>query len=789
MSDLPISHDGNLVLAAKFYHQKGWSVIPIIGDGDPKRAKAPAIAWSDYQYRLPTESELDEWFGEKRYARNAVGIVCGAVSSLAVLDFDDPTAAESFARTCPDLTHTMTVRSGGRGLPHYYFHVPRGQVASSKRVRGADFQSGGTYVVAPPSQINGHKWEQIVDLEPRTLSRADVVRIHKFLDTLDYVQSGAIAAAAADNDVPLQSVTHVTDSVFIKSEDTQPSNSVTHVTLSDLYRWYQSLARRLGRNAALFRVAVYVRDAGWSLVRCIRELLDWHIAQPANGDHAHESPDQRRHEGLMTLRSAFSRAMRPKTPAQLEAQSHKIANIRTLPNVLRERLLQLGLVSVARVLDGLLMVGVGRRFTEKLATTLLAPFKIGRRTIMAALGAKIPLQPPVEETDTDPDPGMSFVGNEANQQQKCFFVRGAERVKSGGRPAVEYVMPDVPALCQSLGVSVTLFADRLHPIDLCSPTAYRQALQRAFIQRRPGVYAQMWMAARIGVSKWTLRRYNRVLGLRVEPRYEETPITWRTLDALFAEEPRRGTFIETSDGKRYPPVRGIAARLLKRGIRATIKHQLCNYYETLLEEPVVVSDEVVSADTEEEVIAPVVAEVERPVKHDVHYCADCITATIHTDKPCKRCGGSNYATLSREALGDVEQTKRVWGALWNAKHPPKSDTPVLNTYQQMLADDLYLAVRRASSDESQWLAHTKACQLVAEHPANRIEWALYLLRSRRNLNCPAGFAIAVITGKRKDRAPKRSGDLLEQIATSPYLQFFANADQIVAMYNNRQVVQ
>jgi hypothetical protein len=81
--------------------RRGWSVIPLRGDSDPARPKAAALRWSQFQRRLPTDAEITNWFAGQ--PDRALAVVCGSVSRLAVLDFDDPQLAESFAAAHPDL--------------------------------------------------------------------------------------------------------------------------------------------------------------------------------------------------------------------------------------------------------------------------------------------------------------------------------------------------------------------------------------------------------------------------------------------------------------------------------------------------------------------------------------------------------------------------------------------------------------------------------------------------------------------------------------------------------------
>jgi putative DNA primase/helicase len=69
--------------AALAYVKAGLSVLPVRADG----SKTPAISrWKEYQQRLPTEPELEGWFGKKHLG---IGVICGKISSgLELIDFD-----------------------------------------------------------------------------------------------------------------------------------------------------------------------------------------------------------------------------------------------------------------------------------------------------------------------------------------------------------------------------------------------------------------------------------------------------------------------------------------------------------------------------------------------------------------------------------------------------------------------------------------------------------------------------------------------------------------------------
>ncbi|MBL8171713.1 MAG: DUF3987 domain-containing protein [Acidobacteria bacterium] len=76
----------SLWVSANRLRDAGIATIPIKPDG----SKAPAIgAWAQYESRLPTEAELQSWFGNG--AERGIALIGGKVSgNLEILDFDAP---------------------------------------------------------------------------------------------------------------------------------------------------------------------------------------------------------------------------------------------------------------------------------------------------------------------------------------------------------------------------------------------------------------------------------------------------------------------------------------------------------------------------------------------------------------------------------------------------------------------------------------------------------------------------------------------------------------------------
>ena len=127
---------------ARFYLSRGISIIPVL----PK-SKQPAILWSEFQRRHPTDTEIEKWFADG--ANHNIGIVTGSVSGLAVVDLDGDEAVK-FARA-HGFSPSPLVKTG-RGY-HVYYSYREGTRNFQKRdnLPGIDLRAEGGYVVAPPS--------------------------------------------------------------------------------------------------------------------------------------------------------------------------------------------------------------------------------------------------------------------------------------------------------------------------------------------------------------------------------------------------------------------------------------------------------------------------------------------------------------------------------------------------------------------------------------------------------------------------------------------------------------
>lgn len=143
--------------AALSYYDRGWMPIPLRSAGSPDDLKRPALdRWRQYQHIRPERHEIGRWWSDTYPSAN-IGLVCGRVSGLVVVDFDgavaDPVSfldENGLPSSCP------IAQTGGGGF-HCYFSHPGGNVENGVRVgeiEGVkiDIRGDGGYVVAPPSR-------------------------------------------------------------------------------------------------------------------------------------------------------------------------------------------------------------------------------------------------------------------------------------------------------------------------------------------------------------------------------------------------------------------------------------------------------------------------------------------------------------------------------------------------------------------------------------------------------------------------------------------------------------
>ena len=330
--------DNPLLKRAKILAQAGYSVIPVHGNNLPNEPKKPAIRWRPYQHRISSEAEIKRLFGPEP---GALGIVCGRVSKLMVIDFDDHLRYQRFCQHLPQYAKTYTVKTR-RGY-HLYFRSE--EKVPSHQFEGGDIKGERSYVIAPPSRIENFLYRAINSQTPIAINKADIDRL------LNYFHVDAS--------------THLVPGKIIREKRDL-----------DLAGLYWRLVPEIGRNNALYRAASVARDFGFSKHDVEQTLLPLHIKAPTKPGHKYETLRDRFLEGQRTLESAFKM-----TASTKSAESG-------LPNSVRERLLQ-GQQStvVARLLDILKLAGwlPGAFFTLSEAISVAGRYRLNRKSVLQAL--------------------------------------------------------------------------------------------------------------------------------------------------------------------------------------------------------------------------------------------------------------------------------------------------------------------------------------------------------------------------------------------------------------------
>lgn len=131
-------------LAALTYLAYGFNVLPI-----RREDKRPCRPWKELQTRRVSRDDVRRWY--LQYPQAGVGIVCGRISRLVVLD-GDPRNGAGLVALSARLPATPAVETGGGGR-HYYFRIAPDVTVRKvpALVPGVDLQGEASYVVAPPT--------------------------------------------------------------------------------------------------------------------------------------------------------------------------------------------------------------------------------------------------------------------------------------------------------------------------------------------------------------------------------------------------------------------------------------------------------------------------------------------------------------------------------------------------------------------------------------------------------------------------------------------------------------
>ena len=184
LEDHLISGCNPIGVAAKQLYDVGFSIIPIkqgvvkrvpvvtkgvttwkdVLDKDGKQIrdyKSPTVPWEPFQTERADTSQIELWFGhpDSSQLRSPIniGVVCGKVSNIIVVDTDSKEAEEWVSKNIPETP--MKVKTS-KGYHRYYRYPSEGEAISNRVLMGGiaiDIRGDGGYVVAPPSvHQSGH---------------------------------------------------------------------------------------------------------------------------------------------------------------------------------------------------------------------------------------------------------------------------------------------------------------------------------------------------------------------------------------------------------------------------------------------------------------------------------------------------------------------------------------------------------------------------------------------------------------------------------------------------------
>lgn len=541
----------DLYSIARDYLARGWSVIPL------KQDKSPAVGWTQFQRTTANELTLENWFSGGQYA--ALGIICGRVSKLGVLDFDNLERAATFRQQLPHLTQTREIRTGIRRAPHFYY-VLSDDLLNTKTTHMSgvgDFQANGAYVVAYPSVIDGGMWELVNDAPLYILTKHDHAAILRFLGVG-------------------KSPTPATLIVLPKPK-----------TADDLLATYSHQRETKGRNDSAFHAALSVSKT-LPIEETIAILAGVFIADSPPPGHAQQNERARYKELAATVRSAYRVDYNP-TSTDYQARNEG------LPNSLREYLLQHKSVHTTRVLDMLYMTGLrpGQQFTERDAIACGKEYGMGNKTIRSALewiaektveitvlrtGAGVAIAPSASLHSNQLVSELPIYTWRRTNTMYCMWQFGHE-LKRGVKSKV-FTVPDPGDLCAILGIAISQ-GDKLELTDLKSAAAYRAGITRALVARRENKpMSRQWQAKLLGVSVRTAYSYDADAGIEAIPNNLITPIHWHNLDRVPLKpdyDKRIGYYLQI-DGVKHVARRFVAADALHAGKTVEYVERRANKY-------------------------------------------------------------------------------------------------------------------------------------------------------------------------------------------------------------------
>ena len=558
------------VLASKAIEYKAMGIITLPVDRKSKRALIP---YADLSLLKLTEAYIDSNFGAHAKA-DGLAILNGEKSGILTLDIDNPIFRTILKEEHPELLNTLTEKSP-RGY-HLIYRIADSDknIIQGKRWQGIDLL-WKNYVISAPTE----GYLVVEDKAIKELSLIDYLKLCTFFDRhLGIIEEAQNIKQSWRHDTceTLTQSSKVIDyekleleklaKNIIEKRTSKTFDTNTLVKKTILKSVYNQKRRRLERNESLFQTALYARDRG-IYPHEVEEILHDIFMGDTIGK-PYQSDKSRLGELQRTIKSAYSRPARP-------IQEYKT---QSLTDNTREKIFQAKMTYLVRTWECLSQAGYleDQKFTASEAVHDCIGI-VGRDSVYSALKAVFPLSAPIPLTT---DVAIKRCKDNTN---KCIFVRDKKPVltPNSGRPEYEYTFPSAERIAEIVGANDSTYCTLLTADDLSTAKNTRKKLQFSLVDRRPARYDLIWLADRLGLTIATIKTYHRELNIFSIPQFDETPLNQFNFESVFEDLPdRMGVFIMDVFGKKYPPLIGIAQRLLTKRIPCSLFIQAANYYTT-----------------------------------------------------------------------------------------------------------------------------------------------------------------------------------------------------------------
>lgn len=121
--------------------------------------KRPLIKWEPHQKVKADKLMIDAWY--KKWPEANIGIVCGDISGVTVIDADSENAINLLNEYLPETFQTPIAKTP-KGM-HYYFDFTPEFSNAVRLISDIDIRNTGGYVVAPPSKNgDGNQYEWLL---------------------------------------------------------------------------------------------------------------------------------------------------------------------------------------------------------------------------------------------------------------------------------------------------------------------------------------------------------------------------------------------------------------------------------------------------------------------------------------------------------------------------------------------------------------------------------------------------------------------------------------------------